>query len=237
MKFCFDCDDTLYDLSYPFKKTCKELLNIDETFDLESMYATYRSCGDEIFDKIQDGSISIDESGIYRIRQMCKIYHIAGEEELYREFQKMYKSFQKEIFMSDILHDFFYTTTSELAILTNGQDEHQRMKLKALNVFKYFKEENVYTSGQLGFAKPDQRSFKTMFSDMKENISDWYYIGDNYINDMEGAKKVGMKTIHFNRHHGLEGTCSDYVVYSENELVSLLKKLENQEEVYIKLNN
>lgn len=100
------------------------------------------------------------------------------------------------------------------------------MKLKALDVFKYFKEENVYTSGQLGFAKPDPRSFKTMFSNMKENISDWYYIGDNYTNDMEGAKKVGMKTIHFNRHHGLEGTSSDHVVYSENELVNLLRKLE-----------
>lgn len=65
-----------------------------------------------------------------------------------------------------------------------------------------------------------------MFSNMKENISDWYYIGDNYTNDMEGAKKVGMKTIHFNRHHGLEGTSSDHVVYSENELVNLLRKLE-----------
>lgn len=227
MKFCFDCDDTLYDLSYPFKRTCKELLNIDETtHDLESMYATYRSCGDEIFDKIQDGTISIDESGIHRIRRMCEIYHIDVEEEMYCRFQKVYKSFQKEIFMSKILHDFFIATKSELAILTNGQDEHQRMKLEALDVFKYFKKENVYTSGQLGFAKPDPRSFKTMFLNMNEDISDWYYIGDNYINDMEGAKKVGMKTIHFNRHHGSEGICSDYVVYSENELVKLLKKLE-----------
>lgn len=226
MKFCFDCDDTLYDLSYPFKRACKELLNIDETYDLESMYTTYRSCGDEIFDKIQNSIITIDESGIYRIRRMCEIYHIDVEKELYHKFQTIYKSFQKEIFMSEILHDYFNSTTSELAILTNGQDAHQRMKLKALDVFMYFKSENVYTSGQLGYAKPDPRSFKTMFSYMNENISDWYYIGDNYVNDMEGAKKVGMKTIHFNRHHGLEGTCSDHVVYSEKELVELLIKLE-----------
>lgn len=106
MKFCFDCDDTLYDLSYPFKKACNELLNIDETYDLESMYTIYRSCGDEIFDKIQDGSISIDESGIYRIRQMCKIYHIDVEEDLYREFQRVYKTLQKEIFMSNVFMIF-----------------------------------------------------------------------------------------------------------------------------------
>lgn len=39
---------------------------------------------------------------------------------------------------------------------------------------------------------------------------------------MEGAKKAGLKTIHFNRHHTLEGPCSDYVVYSELELMKLM---------------
>ena len=57
---------------------------------------------------------------------------------------------------------------------------------------------------------------------MNEKSEDWYYIGDNYKNDMEGAKKAGLKTIHFNRHHTLEGPCSDYVVYSELELMKLM---------------
>ena len=225
MKLCFDCDDTLYDLSYPFKKACHILLNLDDHYDLENMYSTYRSCGDEIFDQIQNGHISIDDSGIYRVKKMCSKYDIEADESVYKEFQNLYKSFQKQIFMSKEFHDYFEHTNAKLAILTNGQDVHQRMKLNALQVFKYFKKENVFTSQELGYAKPDPKAFLKMLSKMDETAAEWYYIGDNYINDMEGAKRIGMQTIHFNRHHGIEGPCSDHIVYTETELIDLLHKL------------
>ncbi len=45
---------------------------------------------------------------------------------------------------------------------------------------------------------------------------------------MEGAKNAGMHTIHLNRHHHhQEGNCSDYTVYTEEELIDLLVRLEN----------
>ena len=56
-----------------------------------------------------------------------------------------------------------------------------------------------------------------------------YYIGDNYIKDMEGAKAAGLHTIHFNRHNLQEGMASDYIVYNEDQLVALLKELERRE--------
>ena len=49
-------------------------------------------------------------------------------------------------------------------------------------------------------------------------------MGDNYINDMQGAKSAGMKTIHFNRHHQVSGPLADHVVYSAKELVEFIKK-------------
>lgn len=225
MKLCFDCDDTLYDLSFPFRKAAFDVLGLDATYELDKMYVTYRACGDEIFDQVQNGTISIDESGIYRIKKMCELFDINVNQDTCIQFQKVYKEFQHKIFMPSILHDFFENTTDELAILTNGQDKHQRMKLEVLDVFKYFKKENVFTSGQLGYAKPEKEAFLKMFDLMHENAEDWYYIGDNYINDMEGAKSVGMKTIHINRHHGKEGNASDHVVYDEKELVDLLRSL------------
>ena len=84
------------------------------------------------------------------------------------------------------LIDYFTNCEDELAILTNGEDAHQRMKLEVLHVFDY--------------------------------------IGDNYINDMQGAKNAGMKTIHFNRHHQTSGPLADHVVYSAKELVEFIKK-------------
>lgn len=46
-KVMFDCDDTLYDLSWPFRKCMKEFLpNVDVDMDL--FYADYRKFGDMI---------------------------------------------------------------------------------------------------------------------------------------------------------------------------------------------
>ena len=122
------------------------------------------------------------------------------------------------------LIDYFSNCEDELAILTNGEDAHQRMKLEVLHVFEYFKASHVFTSGQLGVAKPDVNAFKKCMEAMHEDITEWYYVGDNYINDMQGAKSAGMKTIHFNRHHQVSGPCADHVVYSAKELVEFIKK-------------
>ena len=50
-KLMLDCDDTLYDLSWPFRKCMEEFLpNVDVDMDL--FYADYRKFGDLIFDDL-----------------------------------------------------------------------------------------------------------------------------------------------------------------------------------------
>ncbi|MDD6460540.1 HAD family hydrolase [Absicoccus porci] len=225
MKFCFDCDDTLYDLQDPFRK-CVAQFFPNYAGDLEEFYRIYREYGDEVFDLLQNDTITVDDSGIYRIYASSKALGLDMDLEQAADFQDTYRNNQHHIQMAPQYHEYFKNTTSELAILTNGFDDHQRMKLKALDVFAYFQDDHVYTSGQLGFAKPDPRAFQAIADHTNTNISDWYYVGDNYINDMQGAKGAGMHTIHFNRHHQMEGDAADYIVYTEDELIELLKKLE-----------
>ena len=127
--------------------------------------------------------------------------------------------------MESFLSDF----KGDLAILTNGQDSHQRAKIKALRADRIVRPEHICTSQQLGFRKPNPKAFQTAFEKMNENPEDWYYVGDSYENDMEGAKSAGMKTIHFNRHHQKSGPCADYVVYTEEELFFLLHSLQSDQ--------
>lgn len=222
-KLMFDCDDTLYDLSWPFRKCMEEFLpNVD--VDMNQFYADYRKFGDMIFVDLQQGKITIDESGIYRIEKACEKYDIEFSHSKAVEFQSRYKYYQHHIEMDDAFIDYFSHCEDELAILTNGEDAHQRMKLEVLHVFEYFKASHVFTSGQLGVAKPDVNAFKKCMEAMQEDIHEWYYVGDNYINDMQGAKNAGMKTIHFNRHHLASGPLADHVVYSAKELVEFIEK-------------
>lgn len=219
----FDCDDTLYDLSWPFQKCIEEVLPEAKKFDLKSFYADYRKFGDLIFDQLQDGKITIDESGIYRIEKACEKYGIQIGHDLAIYFQKRYKYYQHHIKMDKEFISYFSNCKDEIAILTNGEDAHQRMKLKVLHVFDYFKQDHVFTSGQIGYSKPDVKAFVTCMDLMHENIHEWYYVGDNYINDMQGAKLAGMKTIHLNRHHQKSGPCADYEIFTAKECVALLQ--------------
>ncbi len=230
MKFCFDCDDTLYDLEWPFRMSMQEIIPfvLHSKIDITEFYHTYRKYGDDVFDYLHEGKITIDDSGIYRIYKVCQDYDIPLDLEKACDFQDTYVSYQRKISMSDTLKNYFKYTHSELAILTNGEDTHQRMKLKALDVQSYFKEDHIFTSGQLTFAKPDPKAFQAVAENCDSRPQDWFYVGDNYINDIQGGHNAGFKTIHFNRHHGIEGDAADYIVYTEQELVDLLMELEKK---------
>lgn len=224
---CFDCDDTLYDLSWPFRKAMERFFPevTDENFDMEQMYQDYRGHGDALFDLLQEGTITTDDSGILRIVKLCRQYGLHIDVLDAWEFQKAYKDFQYQVEMSDQLYSYLERYPGDLAILTNGQTEHQHKKVHSLKADQIVPAGQIYASQELGYRKPDPRAFQEAFQRMGKDPKDWYYIGDSYENDMEGARNAGMKTIHFNRHHAQTGPAADYLVYTEEELISLLDQL------------
>lgn len=156
----------------------------------------------------------------------CRKYSIPMDRDKASFFQDTYRSFQNQIQIHPVLFDYLKNTDTEIAVLTNGQDAHQRMKLKALRVYDLMPENHTFTSAQLGYAKPDIRAFHAVMERLGSTSEQWAYIGDHYSNDCVGSKNAGMTSIHFNRHHHASGELADYVVYDEKELVELLKNLE-----------
>lgn len=225
MNLCFDCDDTLYDLQWPFKQAVMDRMP-ECAIDLSVFYQRYRDIGDTIFELEHQHIITNDDVGIYRIYKACESLDIPCTLEQAADFQDAYRENQKHIGMDPILHQFFSSCTCRIAILTNGQESHQKDKVCALGMYEYVPQNLVFSSEGIGYAKPDPRAFETVVAYTHTKPGDWIYIGDNYINDMEGAKQAGWHTIHFNRHRRQEGPCSDYVVYNETQLVALLAKIE-----------
>lgn len=232
LNLCFDCDDTLYNLSWPFIQTMKKFFPEvnEETYDMEKMYLDYRHHGDVIYDLFVDGNITPDDSGILRIVKLCKQYGLHIDVMDAWEFQSAYKDFQYKIQMPEILYNFLKNYPGKKAVISNGQSEHQHRKLASLKAAEVIDPDHIFVSQDLGYHKPDVRTFEEAFRRMGEDLHDWYYIGDSYHHDMEGAKKAGMKTIHLNRHHNVEGPCADYVVYDEKELIDLINRLNKEAE-------
>jgi putative hydrolase of the HAD superfamily len=226
MNICFDCDDTLYDLQEPFRKTMETFFPSFETdHDLDTAYRQYRTYGDEVFALQDRGIISVDESGMIRLWRLCETYGLPVPD--LKKAQAEYRANQGRISLSPVMTHWFAHTKSNLAILTNGPDKHQRKKLKALDMDRFVKHEWQFTSEQIGHAKPEREAFEYVIQNT--NTIDWIYVGDSYHHDMEGAKQAGWKTIHFNRHRRTSGPMADWEVFDERALVELLERLEKEE--------
>lgn len=228
LNLCFDCDDTLYDLQEPFNRSVKQFIPVLPV-SLPFFYKVYRKVGDRVFDLEHEHVITSDDVGIYRIYGACKELSIPFTLEQAADFQDAYRKYQGQISMQPVLHEFFASTSARVSILTNGQEGHQKDKVRALGMYDYIGDHAIFTSEGIGYAKPDAKAFQTVCDRLSIPYDTMYYIGDNYIKDMEGAKAAGLHTIHFNRHNLQEGMASDYIVYNEDQLVALLKELERRE--------
>lgn len=228
LDLCFDCDDTLYDLQEPFNRSVKQFIPVLPV-SLPFFYKVYRKVGDRVFDLEHEHVITSDDVGIYRIYGACKELSIPFTLEQAADFQDAYRKYQGQISMQPVLHEFFASTSARVSILTNGQEGHQKDKVRTLGMYDYIGDDAIFTSEGIGYAKPDAKAFQTVCDRLSIPYDTMYYIGDNYIKDMEGAKAAGLHTIHFNRHNFQEGMASDYIVYNEDQLVALLKELERRE--------
>lgn len=228
LNLCFDCDDTLYDLQEPFHRSVKLFIPVLPV-SLPFFYKVYRKVGDRVFDLEHEHVITSDDVGIYRIYGACKELSIPFTLEQAADFQDAYRKYQRQISMQPVLHEFFASTSARVSILTNGQEGHQKDKVRTLGMYDYIGDDAIFTSEGIGYAKPDAKAFQTVCDRLSIPYDTMYYIGDNYIKDMEGAKAAGLHTIHFNRHNLQEGMASDYIVYNEDQLVVLLKELERRE--------
>lgn len=228
LNLCFDCDDTLYDLQEPFNRSVKQFIPVLPV-SLPFFYKVYRKVGDRVFDLEHEHVITSDDVGIYRIYGACKELSIPFTLEQAADFQDAYRKYQGQISMQPVLHEFFASTSARVSILTNGQEGHQKDKVRTLGMYDYIGDHAIFTSEGIGYAKPDAKAFQTVCDRLSIPYDTMYYIGDNYIKDMEGAKAAGLHTIHFNRHNLQEGMASDYIVYNEDQLVAILKELERRE--------
>ena len=87
----FDIDDTLYDLSIPFKEAFREFFPGEE-IDLDGAFLASRKYSDRIYDRSLSGEISMEEMYIYRLGNAFRDYGkiIAGATAL--QFQSVYEN-------------------------------------------------------------------------------------------------------------------------------------------------
>lgn len=98
--------------------------------------------------------------------------------------------------------------------------------LKMVGADRYFR--NFFSSGDLGYSKPDPRFFKIISEKLGVEPKNCIVIGNLYEKDIVGAKQIGMKTILFNEKRE-EGNfiLADAVIFDMLSLYDVVNDLIN----------
>jgi putative hydrolase of the HAD superfamily len=93
--------------------------------------------------------------------------------------------------------------------------------LKRVGADIYF--DHVFTSRDLGYAKPDPRFFQTICERTGYHPAECVMVGNSYGKDIRGAKEAGMHTVFFNP-AGAEGSFpdADAVITNMTRLPSII---------------
>lgn len=191
----FDVDDTLYDQLVPFKAALRKLLkeSVSEQL-LNELYVSSRKYSDALFEKNNAGEISLLDMQTYRITAACQEFGLKISFQNAVHFQENYLEEQHKITLfKDIekLLDSLYSQNKQLAVLTNGDKQHQSMKIKQLGLTNWIPKENLFISNAIGHAKPSREVFLYIEKQLQLEKAKTVYIGDSFENDVVGAKQVG----------------------------------------------
>ena len=186
---------------------------------------------DTLYDQVQPFARTFYRLYIYRVQKALADFGIAISDEQALVFQKYYEEYQGKIELSEQIQTMLQTLSAkeniQLGVITNGPNEHQWDKVRALDLQRWIPEEHVFVSGEIGINKPQKEIFAYAEKRMNLAAEDAYFIGDSPETDIAGAKNAGWHSIWFNRRRKptIVGLEPEYTVMSEEALAVLLKTL------------
>lgn len=217
----FDLDDTLYVQQEPFAQAIKELF---PTFPKEKMHALFiqfRYYSDLHYMKSISGEWSLEKMRRERIRLALESFDFNAKADDFAKFQTAYDEALTHISLPNEIKeilDFLTQQKIPIAVITNGPVVRQNQKIKALQLQKWIKPENIFISDALQIQKPSPEIFDFVAEKLALPAETILYIGDSFENDVIGAKSANWQVWWFN-HQGRNLPTGQSAIY-EQEITS-----------------
>ena len=194
----FDLDDTLYSKQKVFLTALKKCYPTFKT-DID-VYKVYREKSEIAFELFTKGQITLEKNHLSRVEGTLSALGLDSSKESVIHFKETYQYVMDHIELDEDWYHFFdkVSNHSTLVLLTNGPTSHQSKKITSLGLKKWFQPSKVFISETTGVPKPQAEAFmnvERLFPDVSRN--DFWMIGDDLTNDIEGAKNRYWNTIYF----------------------------------------
>jgi putative hydrolase of the HAD superfamily len=195
----FDLDDTLLDHESAARAGATEFFETYRssfTEDLESFIARWERVAEKYFQSNSPIQYSLTEQRRMRVRELFST--TLSDEEADARFETYLDTYELswKLYPDAIpcLNEF---KGRKLGLITNGEGEQQRLKIKKLGLDPYFS--TVIISREVDCAKPSKAIFELAVKQAGVPINDCVYVGDRLQVDAIASQQAGMKGIWLDR--------------------------------------
>lgn len=232
MHVFFDLDRTIFDfesaenagIQFLFNKYSSQLCMSEQEFK-----SAFKIVAQKYFDEYSQGILTFDQQ---RKKRVWKIFEMNGInldeadvglrfEEYWNAYEKKYLPFPDAVPVLEKLKK----KNIPMGVITNGDSENQRKKLKRACITDYFSV--LVISGECGYSKPDRRIFEHALKSCGEKkFSDLVYVGDSLVHDIEPSVMLGLNTAYLDRSQS-----ADFILESEKPVYAKIKSLSSIEKI------
>lgn len=225
MYLFFDIDDTFLDTINGRDKAVADLVLLypDKLgTDIQAFDSLWRTVAISYYEQWVIGKLSLHETQRARIRYFFG-KHLSDEDvdklfDLYIDLNTKHW-----VPFPDVLPALSQLKEYPMAVLTNGDLNQQRQKLRAFGISSCF--EMIITPEEAGASKPDKRIFNYAARQAHLHDKDCTYIGDQLDSDARAAVQAGWRGVWLDRAASSDLVEDVPVIHSLCELPPLLANI------------
>lgn len=223
----FDIDDTLLDNYCAFRCTLKEFfpdLSADEDY-FKQLYCNFRRHSEEIY---QRHLIGKRDSKHRYDRWLALLEALGKTDSNVVELEDYYHVCQSNQTLTSemrILLQVLKKSGVLCGVLTNGFTNKQQRKLEQLEINRFIKSKWQFISESFGDAKPNVSCFQKVAVQLPDNITQIFYLGDSFKNDIIPAHAANWKPIWLNQFDDEGELLVPQAKSSEEAVIILLSRL------------
>lgn len=223
----FDLDHTLWDYELNSRETLFELYHHYDLLskgilDFDTFHKQFRIINTELWELYDTGRIDSQVIRKERFRKILQAFYLY-EEELSQQLSHDYLHIcpTKGNLMPHAIEVLEYLNDKySLAVVTNGFEEIQNMKLSSSKLTPYFN--HIITSQKAGCKKPSKEIFEYALRMNGAECHQAIMIGDNLVTDIGGARNSSIDSVFFNPESMKHDSIVSYEISSLAELHHIL---------------
>jgi HAD superfamily hydrolase (TIGR01509 family) len=218
----FDLDNTLLHMHEYWEESIKEAFKqmaVTSTIEINEIYPIFKE-QDELYCRLYDeGVISLWEFRRDRFIKTLEHFNRIVTNEDAIQFHELFTSLTNYYIKPSVKIDRTLALLSEkylIGIVTNGTPDFQRNKIKQMGLSRYFKDEHLFISEEVGYSKPAKEIYQMAMDTFHVEASEVVFVGDSIKNDVIGPMNHGMRAIWVNNHaETLPSDVTPYAIITE----------------------